>query len=44
MRDLEQLRHSSENLYERVRALFFLYAIHRFHLPVSNDAVATGRR
>ncbi|MGB7267038.1 MAG: UTP--glucose-1-phosphate uridylyltransferase, partial [Terracidiphilus sp.] len=31
--ELERLWHSSENLYERVRALFFLYAIHRFHLP-----------
>ncbi|MBC8163293.1 MAG: UTP--glucose-1-phosphate uridylyltransferase [Roseiflexaceae bacterium] len=31
--ELEQLRHSSENLYHRVRALFFLYAIHRFYLP-----------
>jgi hypothetical protein len=30
---LETFRHSSTNLYERVRALFFLYAIHRFHLP-----------
>ncbi len=30
---LEQFRHTSDNLYERVRALFFLYAIHRFHLP-----------
>ncbi len=30
---LEQLRRQSANLYERVRALFFLYAIHRFHLP-----------
>lgn len=30
---LEELRRSSSNLYERVRALFFLYAIHRFHLP-----------
>jgi len=30
---LEQLRRTSDNLYERVRALFFLYAIHRFHLP-----------
>ena len=30
---LEKFRHRSENLYERVRALFFLYAIHRFHLP-----------
>src|SRR5262249_3234265 len=26
-------RRGSDNLYERVRALFFLYAIHRFHLP-----------
>ena len=32
-RDLEAFRRRSENLYERVRALFFLYAIHRFHLP-----------
>src|SRR6204780_4410889 len=32
--DLEHFRHRSENLYERVRALFFLYAIHRFHLPL----------
>src|SRR5688500_12882142 len=31
--ELERFRHSSDNLYERVRALFFLYAIHRFHLP-----------
>jgi galactokinase/mevalonate kinase-like predicted kinase len=30
---LDAFRHRSENLYERVRALFFLYAIHRFHLP-----------
>ncbi|MCL5743876.1 MAG: UTP--glucose-1-phosphate uridylyltransferase, partial [Acidobacteria bacterium] len=30
---LERLRHENDNLYERVRALFFLYAIHRFHLP-----------
>ncbi|MBX0328433.1 UTP--glucose-1-phosphate uridylyltransferase [Oscillochloris sp. ZM17-4] len=29
---LERLRRTSDNLYERVRALFFLYAIHRFHL------------
>ena len=26
-------RRPSDNLYERVRALFFLYAIHRFHVP-----------
>ncbi len=30
---LETLRHRHENLYVRVRALFFLYAIHRFYLP-----------
>ena len=32
---LEALRRESDNLYERVRALFFLYAIHRFHLPLA---------
>src|SRR5581483_11893807 len=30
---LDDFRSRSENLYERVRALFFLYAIHRFHIP-----------
>jgi hypothetical protein len=30
---LEKFRRTSSNLYERVRALFFLYAIHRFYLP-----------
>lgn len=30
---LDQFRRRSENLYERVRALFFLFAIHRYHLP-----------
>jgi hypothetical protein len=30
---LDQFRRQSDNLYERVRALFFLYAIFRFHLP-----------
>ncbi len=30
---LESCRRESDNLYERVRALFFLYAIHRFHIP-----------
>jgi UTP--glucose-1-phosphate uridylyltransferase len=29
---LDRFRRTSDNLYERVRALFFLYAIHRFHL------------
>ena len=31
--DLDRFRRQSENLYERVRAIFFLYAIHRFYLP-----------
>lgn len=30
---LDTLRRESTNLYERVRACFFLYALHRFHLP-----------
>ncbi|MBI3418424.1 MAG: UTP--glucose-1-phosphate uridylyltransferase [Verrucomicrobia bacterium] len=31
--ELEEFRKDAPNLYERARALFFLYAIHRFHLP-----------
>jgi hypothetical protein len=30
---LEAFRHESKNLYERVRALFFLSSIHRYFLP-----------
>ena len=30
---LDAFWRESENLYERVRALFFLYSIYRFHLP-----------
>src|SRR5262245_4788183 len=30
---LDAFRRQCDNLYERVRALFFLYAIHRFHVP-----------
>lgn len=30
---LDHFRRSSENLYDRVRALLFLYSIHRFHIP-----------
>lgn len=30
---LDAFRRASDNLYERVRALLFLHAIHRFHLP-----------
>ena len=40
--DLESRRHTSESLYDRVRALFFLYAIHRFHLPLRSES-ATSR-
>lgn len=40
---LERFRHACDNLYERVRALFFLYAIHRFHLPTRLAGRAPGR-
>ena len=39
---LEHFRHQSENLYERVRTLFFLYAIHRFHLPQKKGMKTRG--
>ncbi len=34
---LDAFRRTSDNLYARVRALFFLYAIYRFHLPPRVD-------
>ena len=40
---LDDFRRQSQNLYEKVRALFFLYAIHRFQLPLKL-APGTGRR
>ncbi len=40
---LDGFRRASENLYERVRALFFLYAIHRFHLPGKLGAEVVGK-
>ena len=40
--ELEALRRSSENLYHRVRALFFLYAIHRFYLPAAVGVASRG--
>ncbi|EDY22069.1 UTP--glucose-1-phosphate uridylyltransferase-like protein [Chthoniobacter flavus Ellin428] len=40
---LDAFRRQSENLYERVRALFFLYAIHRFHLPERAELKTGGR-
>src|SRR5262245_41023549 len=42
-RELDALRRRSDNLYERVRALFFLYAIHRFHLPEKPGVQRRGR-
>ena len=40
---IEVFRRESTNLYKRVRALFFLYAIHRFHLPDRLAADGKGR-
>lgn len=44
--DLDAFRRRRDNLYERVRALFFLYAIHRFHLPARllADGAAGGAK
>lgn len=39
---LDQFRRTSENLYERVRALFFLSAIFRYHLPAQLPPAAHG--
>ncbi len=36
--ELDRFRRHSDNLYERVRALFFLYAIHRFHIPLKSGS------
>src|SRR4051794_21639699 len=41
--DLEQFRRESANLYERVRALFFLATIYRYHLPLCPDLSPRGR-
>ncbi len=35
---LDRFRRTNDNLYERVRALFFLYAIHRFHIPARDGS------
>lgn len=40
---LERLRGERENLYERVRSLFFLSAIHRFYLPGKSGVASQGR-
>ena len=40
---LDTFQRNSNNLYERVRALFFLYAIHRFHLPKKPGLAGSGQ-
>ena len=40
---LDRFRRTSTNLYDRVRALFFLYAIDRFHLPARPELPTSGR-
>jgi hypothetical protein len=39
---LDDFRRSSDNLYQRVRALLFLHSIHRFHLPAMLAAEKPG--
>ena len=39
---LETFRRQADNLYERVRALFFLAAIHRYHLPERMERSGAG--
>ncbi len=40
--ELDSFRRSSDNLYHRVRAIFFLQAIYRFHLPEKLPAGDSG--
>ena len=42
-RELDDYQRTCENLYDRVRSLFFLYAIHRFHLPTRLVGKESGR-
>lgn len=41
-KELEIYRNVESNLYNRVRALFFLYAIHRFYFPLYSDIGTEG--
>jgi len=41
--ELDAYRRRESNLYKRVRALFFLAAIHRYHLPARPEFPRTGR-
>ncbi|MGI9469208.1 MAG: UTP--glucose-1-phosphate uridylyltransferase [Rubripirellula sp.] len=40
--DLDHFRRQEDNLYHRVRALFFLSAIYRYHLPKQLNATQSG--
>ncbi|MBX9625349.1 MAG: UTP--glucose-1-phosphate uridylyltransferase [Gemmataceae bacterium] len=40
---LDRFRRDSDNLYQRVRALFFLAAIDRYHLPARTELPGSGR-
>jgi hypothetical protein len=39
---LDRFWRTHDNLYERVRALFFLHAIHRYHLPLRRGEEGSG--
>ena len=39
---LDQFRRSEDNLYHRVRALFFLSALYRYHIPPRLSASQSG--
>lgn len=41
--ELESFRRREANLYQRVRALFFLSALHRYHLPARAELPRAGR-
>ncbi len=40
--ELDEFWRKNDNLYERVRALFFLYALYRFHLPERAELQGSG--
>lgn len=41
--ELDAYRRRETNLYHRVRALFFIAAIHRYHVPARDELRRTGR-
>jgi len=40
--ELDAFRRENDNLYHRVRALFFLYAIHRFYISMREEVSHAG--